>query len=469
MAVFGSPYNYRPIPTHPRDRFPYLANGTVDVLAITTTHTLGRDILEKTTEMGYTFSVPFFYSGLIFGGLPEYVACADRLDTITGICRALKVCVIEGTTHEDILEDILEGGDIVRVSSMERMLHAFINQTCHVLASEPPNISLVPVRATGYKGPFIHGNSSFSKEPLSLVTREDDAKWSQLVNLIVDVLYLAEAHNISHNNADEMYSLISVDASGNDPGLAASMEAVIAELGNYGDVYRRNVQQVIPRSGLNVLYNGREEDTSRSGLLYSFPFSGSGKRGPEPLPGSALDSIRRRGYIRCAILLAETDRSVNSPEAKYHPKDSFDHAKSEFDKTFCKGIAAALFEGNTSAVGIIERTYRGEEMSYLFENESVDVIAGAPVTILAKYEGRMFSPIYYYDVNLGLGHALMTDGKDTQFADILYWIVMATIYAEEKGLNSDTAGEMSISNLVGETLKQGFRDCIYAVGPYGTM
>lgn len=82
MAVFGTPDNIEPVPTHPRNRFLVLANGTVDVLAITTTHTIGRDVYEKTTQEAYTFSTPFFYSGMIFGGLPDYVECADNLDSI---------------------------------------------------------------------------------------------------------------------------------------------------------------------------------------------------------------------------------------------------------------------------------------------------------------------------------------------------------------------------------------------------
>ena len=139
-------------------RFLALSNGTVDVLSRLTTHTIGRDVYEPTAGTGFSFSVPNFYDGLGFGGVPEvrtvrtaarilrpcltprnsmepfaphthrlanslcvaalaalissacsfptdhssvcaaqFAACADNLD-VSGPCAALRICVNDGTT-----------------------------------------------------------------------------------------------------------------------------------------------------------------------------------------------------------------------------------------------------------------------------------------------------------------------------------------------------------------------------------
>ena len=93
-----------------------LASGAVDLISQTVTISMERDINEQTSGTGFTFSYPFYFSGLVFGGLPEFVACADKLDPFTGICRQLKVCVVIGTTQEAILASLIGGSAVVRVS-----------------------------------------------------------------------------------------------------------------------------------------------------------------------------------------------------------------------------------------------------------------------------------------------------------------------------------------------------------------
>jgi hypothetical protein len=76
-----------------------------------------RDVYEPVSQSGFTFSTPFFYTGLTFSGLPEYVDCADKLDSLFGRCRSVRACVIEGTTHQDLLEDLLPGAFVVPTTS----------------------------------------------------------------------------------------------------------------------------------------------------------------------------------------------------------------------------------------------------------------------------------------------------------------------------------------------------------------
>ena len=63
-----------------------IANKSIDIATSQTTLTVQRDIREASSKMGMTFSMPYFYSGTTFFGLPEYVDCADRRDTLGSLC-----------------------------------------------------------------------------------------------------------------------------------------------------------------------------------------------------------------------------------------------------------------------------------------------------------------------------------------------------------------------------------------------
>ena len=83
------------------ERFPALERGNVDLLARITTWTMERDVFQADAQAGFTFSAPYFYDGLRFGGVPEYIEpCANALET-SGICSELRICVNNGTTTLD--------------------------------------------------------------------------------------------------------------------------------------------------------------------------------------------------------------------------------------------------------------------------------------------------------------------------------------------------------------------------------
>lgn len=99
-AAFGDEKRVEFITITAFDRFSSLLEGNVDLITQTVTRSMERDL------SGLAFSHPYYYSGLVFGGLPEYVGCADRLDSVNGICSGLKVCVLSGTTEETFLAQV---------------------------------------------------------------------------------------------------------------------------------------------------------------------------------------------------------------------------------------------------------------------------------------------------------------------------------------------------------------------------
>ena len=94
----------------------------------------------------------------------------------------------------------------------------------------------------------------------AMVTRKGD-QLGFAANLILRSLIHAEMTNITQANADELMN----DEIAPEVDLISAIRAV----GNYGEIYARHMEEVLPRKGLNQLYNLNEEN--QFGLHYSHP------------------------------------------------------------------------------------------------------------------------------------------------------------------------------------------------------
>ncbi|KAK1736011.1 hypothetical protein QTG54_013147 [Skeletonema marinoi] len=90
--------------------------------------------------------------------------------------------------------------------------------------------------------------------------------------------------------------------------------------------------------------------------------------------------------------------------------------------------------------------------------------------------GLSFSRPYFYEGGPSRGNltaekafSLVTQEADAQFTDLVYWVVMAIIDAEENGITQMTSNEMPLVSLFGTSLKRLLRDAIIAVGNYDEM
>ena len=488
LAALGDPDKYEIVLCDHYTRFSYLTNNTIDIMTEAATHTMQRDIWVDTFQAGYAFTVPYFYSGLTYAGNPSFVDCADESDSFYGSCRNLKICVLDGSTHVTILRELIQGSAIVPYNGTDSLLDHLWKETCNVIAGEP--LFLVGVKKLfleGFSGENIDnsawkmGSSVVSKEPLATVTRDDDPEWSTLANMVVNGMVLAEANNISKENAEEMLTLF---ANGSGPigenndvrePLAPMLVSLIAEFGNYGDLYHAHIESQIPKdSALNRPY----DNDASTGLLYSIPNGNVLDYGPDPLVNGTLDSIHQRGHIICGV------SSTRDPAfAREVPDNSSSSALEEgtnggtvwlgFDVEFCRALSGSLFLGDKTRVVFVALD-RTESFAAL-SSEQVDVVAGARVTLQANYfeptthRGYEFSPPYYYDNAMKDAFAFMTREDDVQWNSFVYWIVMATIFAEEEGITMDTAVSMPVVTLFGERLKQMYRDCISSVGSYAEL
>ena len=88
-------------------------------------------------------------------------------------------------------------------------------------------------------------------------------QWSSFVYWVVVSIIYAEEQQITAANAKEMPE---IHLFGSD--FVDMFQSAIRAVGNYADIYKRNVQISIPRAGLNLLYDKQ----STGPLLWTYPF-----------------------------------------------------------------------------------------------------------------------------------------------------------------------------------------------------
>jgi general L-amino acid transport system substrate-binding protein len=120
-----------------------------------------------------------------------------------------------------------------------------------------------------------------SKEPLGPVVRDGDTQWAQVVDWAVIATIQAEEFEITSDNVDEMLESDDpevarflgqpVEGEAFDPGLGLEPDfaaTIIREVGNYGEIYERNVGEGSPLAlerGINALWTD-------GGLHYAPPY-----------------------------------------------------------------------------------------------------------------------------------------------------------------------------------------------------
>ena len=382
------------------------------------------------------------------------VTCAERYssgenEVIEG-CDGLKVCVGIRTTHSLRARALLPDHVQVRTfTDMADSMNKYIYGQCNVIAGEHMAMSEQKLRDLGYIGDFKQGEKMFSREPLSLVTNEDDPEWSALVDAVVNIFFVAEAKGITKATARDAFW------GGSNQAIETLATSIVSQLGNYGELYDKHLEDHIPRAGPNALY--RKDQPQDTGLLYPMPY-GNLKAIGGVSPSKQMESILGRGYLRCGLQL------------RPHFAEYSNGAWSGFDVEMCKALAAALFgQVGHQPTFVVLPDLTSAYSSLLMEE--VDVVAGIRVSLGASYKepttihSFQFSPSYFYDAS-GDPHAMLTTGKDPQWTDFVYWAMISTFDAEEQGIYQYSASHMPLIHLFGEGFRYMFQDLVGAVGSY---
>ena len=437
-------------------RWESLQERTVDVVISRSTHTMGRDVLELSSEKGFAFSAPYLYDGLTFAGKNKFVDCADKLDSYFGDCRLLQVCVTEGSTHLSFLRERLSLRNLVPQSSVADMFAAFSNGECNVIAGEANGLSGKNLEQFGYEGEYIFGNNTFTKEPLAMVTLDTDNEWSLFVDTIMNGLVEAERRGITKSTAHQLPTTIQFGSK-----YKTMLQKAVQAVGNYGDMYNTWIAPNLPRSSLNQHIQTDDFGCSGSekGLMYSFPFGSitTDNYLDSMEPGPSLSAIMEQGYLNCGLARARAGFSAFD--------DSSGQLWSGMDVDLCKGIAASIFglDDLDEKVKIQSLDSEEDPIQSLLDGR-VDVLFGQTAQELRSRRGEVaVSTPYFYHPQLDQAYVLSSRTVDKKWSDYLNWVIMALISEEENPVS------LPIVTIFGEDLNLMFRHLLMEIGHYGDV
>jgi len=266
-AVLGDADKVKYTPLTAKERFTALQSGEIDMLARNTTWTLTRD-----ASLGIHFVGVSYYDGQGFMVNKSLgVKKAKELDGAT-------VCLHAGTTTELNLADYFRVNGMkykaVTYDTADATVKGYEAGRCDVLTSDQSQLFSMRIKLKKPDSAMILPDV-ISKEPLGPVVRQGDDKWFNIVKWSLFTLINAEEMGLTSANVDKMKS-------STDPAIARMMAGqggklglddnwsynIIKQLGNYSEIFERNIGQETPLKisrGLNELWNN-------GGLQYAPPF-----------------------------------------------------------------------------------------------------------------------------------------------------------------------------------------------------
>lgn len=269
-AVFGDAEAVEVTPTTGQSRFPTLQSGEVDVLIRNTTHTLTRDV-----SLGFDFVPITFYDGQ--GMMVRADSGIETLEDLEGGT----ICVQAGTTTELNLATVFEARGIsyeaLVFPDAPTTLEAYDSGSCDGFTTDKSGLVSNQILLSEPEAHVVL-EETMSREPLGPLTRHGDNNWNDIVNWTVLCTINAEFLGVNQENVDSMLGGDDPDIAGllgeeGDFGAQLGLPAdfcyqIISQVGNYEDIYNRNLGPDTPFDlvrGLNALYTD-------GGILYPVPF-----------------------------------------------------------------------------------------------------------------------------------------------------------------------------------------------------
>jgi len=250
------------------NRFTALQSGEVDLLDRTATWTLGREANLGLLSTGVTF-----YDGTGF-----MVQAASGVKSAAELNGAT-ICVLPGTSTELAVADYFRRQGMqftpILIDSVNELRGAFTAGRCDAYSTDTSALA-----STRFNEPPARRENLvllpevISKEPLGPLVRKGDDKWFDIVRWTHFAMLAAEEAGLTAANVDAAAESANPDVrrllgTEGDLGKALGLDnrwayAAIKQVGNYGEVWDRNIAPLgIPRT-LNQLW-------SKGGLQYPPP------------------------------------------------------------------------------------------------------------------------------------------------------------------------------------------------------
>ena len=273
-AVFGNQWRIQFIGINGRTRFERLMDGSIDVLSAATTWTFSRDVEKKLEYVATTY-----YDGQGFMVRKNLgVSSAKQL-------VGASVCFSGSSTAAQNIRDFFEYHEIrfvpIEISADQSVKELYAAGKCDMYGTDRSGLAS---NRLSFDDPERHMilPEVISKEPLGPVVKYGDQQWADIVRWSIFVLFLAEEMGITQDNIDglKQHKNPSIqrfmgERNGEEyPNLGIKLGLdklwayyIIKQLGNYGEIYERNVGINTPiglNRGLNKLY-------THGGLIYAPP------------------------------------------------------------------------------------------------------------------------------------------------------------------------------------------------------
>ena len=250
------------------NRFAALQSGEIDLLNRTATWTLGRE-----ANLGLEFAGTTFYDGT--GFMVKKAAGVKSAAELNGAT----ICVLPGTSTELAVADYFRNKGMtftpILIDSVNELRATFMAGRCDAYSTDTSALASTRFHeAPDKRQELVLLPEIISKEPLGPVVRKGDDKWFDIVRWTNFAMIAAEEEGLTTANVDEAVSSTSPDVRrllgmDGDLGKALGLDNrwaynIIKQVGNYGEVWDRNIAPLgIPRS-LNQLWN-------KGGLQYPPP------------------------------------------------------------------------------------------------------------------------------------------------------------------------------------------------------
>ena len=276
-AVLGDPSKIQIRLISAAERGPTIQSGEVDMLVRTVTWTTSRD-----AQWG-NYAQTMFYDGQGF-----------MVNQSLGISSALElqgasVCVTQGTTTELNLADFsAQNGLNIEALTFEdtaAVVAAYESGQCDAFTNDRSQLAALGTSLAN-RADHVILPETISEEPLGPVVPHGDDQWFDIVKSVMAVLIYGEAYGVGSGNIPSAATgdtkvdrLLGFEGSWGQESLGLSDTAaqdVIRSVGNYGEIYDRNLGPSginLPREGgRNALWADAScQDCPKGGQIYAAP------------------------------------------------------------------------------------------------------------------------------------------------------------------------------------------------------
>ena len=270
-AVLGDSSKVEFTTTTGKTRFTILQSGDIDVLARNTTWTFSRDV-----DLGFEFVGVNYYDG------QGFLAAVSTGATSATQLNGAAICIQTGTTTELNLSDYMKSNgmtyEAIAIETNDEAKELLFAGRCDAYTTDASGLAATRSQAPN-PADFVLLPEIISKEPLGPLVRHGDHVWGDIVRWSLNTMIIAEEKGLTSSNLDTKLAMNSdpeVDRLTGKTGSYGEMFGlsndfgynIIKQVGNYGEVYERNIGVNTPLA----LPRGLNAPWTEGGILYSPPF-----------------------------------------------------------------------------------------------------------------------------------------------------------------------------------------------------